>query len=145
MTQQEGFNGTHTEKMRKEQEAAGKALIGRWLTMLVRGILLRHPIDIQGHGHGTTLYLRAKLAKNIDLPTPEQIKHMGKDDFEYVDLYLKNVPELTFTPAATIHGTDFKGEWPPLELIKEHTEHKPPGIIKPSAAEVSKIIKGRAN
>lgn len=148
MTQQDGFNGGSprmTPEQEKQAEQAGRALIGRWLTTLVRGIMLRHPLDISGHGHGTTLYLRAKFAKNFDLPTPEQIASMSEDDFEYKELYLKNVPDMAFTPAATIHEADFKGEWPPLNLIKQHTERKPPGIIKPSAAEVNRIVRGKPN
>ena len=138
--EQSGNNGE--AQLTKTQQKEVQTKIGNWLTLLVRGAMLRHPLDIKGHGNNDTLYIRAKFAKDYDLPTPEQKEKFTEEDYEYQDLFFNNVPEMTFTPLATAHTADFKGEWPPESLIKEHNAKTPPGIIKPTADQVSKIIKG---
>ena len=117
--------------------------MGRWLTIVTRGILMRPPVDVKAHGNGDRLYVRVKLWKKDDETTRAdrgkiEVKDLPDDEFEYEEFVLTNCPGLMFSPATQAHPADFKGEWPPESLIKEHNA---PKIVQPSASQVAKVLK----
>ncbi|MEA3242310.1 MAG: hypothetical protein U9Q19_02580 [Pseudomonadota bacterium] len=126
-------------KMQQEMQQA----TGMWLTMVVRGITMRPPVDIKAHGHGPRLYIRAKFyKKDRELSGNERadidVSNLPEEEFEYEEMILNECHNLTFTPATSAHPADFMGEWPPQTMMDEQTK---PKIVKPSAEQVEKILK----
>jgi hypothetical protein len=131
---------TPEEQEKMQQEMNQRA--GMWLTLIVRGITMRPPIDIKAHGHGPRLYLRVKFyKKDMELTGEERkevdITNLPEEEFEYEDMILNECHNLTFSPMTSAHPADFKGEWPPQAVLDEQTK---PKIVKPSAEQVSKIL-----
>jgi hypothetical protein len=129
------------EEMEKMQQEMNQRT-GMWLTLVVRGITMRPPIDIKAHGHGPVLYLRAKFyKKDLDMTGEERknikLDELTEEDFEYEEMILSECQNLVFTPMTTMHPADFNGEWPPQTLMDEQTK---PKIVKPSADQVKKIL-----
>lgn len=127
----------------EEEQRQMQQLTGVWLTILVRGLLMRAPLDIVAHGHKDKLYIRAKLYKKDGELTRDQRGEIKKEDIpeedcEFEEMFLINTPNLQFNPGSQAFPADFKGEWPPESLIKEH---ETPKIVKPSQADVAKILK----
>lgn len=134
-----------TPEQQQQLQAEMQQNMGRWLTIVTRGILMRPPVDVKAHGNGDRLYVRVKLWKKDDETTRAdrgkvQVKDLPDEEFEYEEFVLTNCPGLMFSPATQAHPADFKGEWPPETLIKEHNAPKPK-IVQPSAAEVAKVLK----
>lgn len=127
----------------EEEQRQLQQLTGVWLTIVVRGLLMRAPLDIQAHGHRDRLYIRVKLYKKDNELTRAQRGEIAKadipeEDTEYEELVLVNTPNMQFNPGSQAFPVDFQGEWPPISLIEEQEK---PKIVKPSQADVAKILK----
>ena len=79
-----------------------------WVALLVRGVTLRHPDNIQIRQHKSNLLINASLVKNV-----------SDEGVPYVNLIIKNCRDFKLTPSSEVHYSDFEGEWPPYAIMKE--------------------------
>lgn len=90
---------------------SNETLISRWLSVIIRGVVLRTPSELQIRTHKSWLLVRATL-----LQTEEEKE---TDVRPFVEIAIGKCRNFKFTPESTVELADFKGEWPPYQYMKE--------------------------